>query len=179
MANTKTKAQPAEDTKVEDTEIKEKAKEKPIIAKDIDPEQYVIVRNGFQGKLIYKSKRTGEKFVWESFGDEQEIQLRELKNAKNSSKRFFTNNWFMFDENWIIDYLGVRQFYKHAIDIDNFDSIFKMPADKLKTTLENLSPGQKKGVKYRAIELISSGDIDSRRTIATIEDALGVELIEK
>ena len=179
MTNTKTKAQPAEGSKNEETAAKEKAKEKPIVVKDIDPEQYVVVRNGFQGRLIYKSKRNGEKFVWESFGDEQEMQLRELKNAKNSSKRFFTDNWFMFDENWVIDYLGVRQFYKHAIDIDDFDSIVSMPADKLKETLSNLSAGQKKSVKYRAIELISSGDIDSRKTIAAIEEALGVELIEK
>lgn len=174
MANTNTKAKTQPEDK---TETKEK--EKPIVAKDIDPEQYVVVRNGFQGRLVYKSKRTGEKFVWDGFGTEQEMQLRELKNAKNSSKRFFTDNWFMFDENWIIDYLGVRQFYKHAIKIDNFDDIFALPIDELKDTLAKLSPGQKKSVKYRALEMIANGDIDSRKTIAAIEDALGVELIEK
>lgn len=29
---------------------------KPIVPKDIDPEQYVTVRNGFQGRLVYVSK---------------------------------------------------------------------------------------------------------------------------
>ena len=32
---------------------------KPIVPKDIDPEQYVTVRNGFQGRLVYVSKHTG------------------------------------------------------------------------------------------------------------------------
>ena len=43
-------------------------KKRPMIPKDIDPNQIVTVRNGFQGRLVYKSKRTGERFVWDSFG---------------------------------------------------------------------------------------------------------------
>jgi hypothetical protein len=178
MANTSTKAK----TKASaEEEVKEEtsAKEGPIVAKDIDPEQYVTVRNGFQGKLVYKSRHTGEKFVWDRYGAEQDMQLRELKNAKSSAKRFFSDNWFMFDENWVIDYLGVRQYYKHAIDVDHFDDIFSLPANELKATIGRLSAGQKKSVKYRALELIANGDIDSRKTIAALEDALGVELIEK
>ena len=78
MANTKPKS--TADELVED----EAAAKEVISPKEIDPEQYVIVRNGFHGKLIYKSSRSGEKFVWSDFGDEQEMQLRELRNAKNS-----------------------------------------------------------------------------------------------
>lgn len=153
--------------------------QKRIVVKDIDPEQYVVVRNGFHGKLIYKSSHTGEKFLWNEFGDEQEMQLRELRNAKNSAKKFFINNWFMFTESWVIDYLGVGNFYKNAVDIENFDEIFKKPASELKCMIESMSAGQKKSLAYRATELISSGEIDSRKTIAALEDALKIELIEK
>ena len=61
---------------------------KPAI-KDIDLNQYITVRNGFQGQLVYKSKHTGEVFVWDSFGAEQDIELMELKRAKSSNKKFF------------------------------------------------------------------------------------------
>ena len=152
---------------------------KPIVPKEIDASQYVIVRNGFQGTLVYKSPRTGERFVWEHFGDEQEMELRELRNAKSSSKRFFEANWFMFDEDWIIDYLGVRQYYKHALPIDNFDSIFKKKPDELKTILSNLSQGQKRSVAYRAKELIEQKKIDSVSVISVLEDSLGIALIER
>lgn len=66
---------------------------KPVTPKDIDPSTLVVVKNGFQGKLIYKSPRTGERFAWDSFGSEQELELKELRNAKNSAKKFFMNNW--------------------------------------------------------------------------------------
>lgn len=150
-----------------------------LVLKDIDPEQYVIVRNGFQGRLVYKSKRTGEKFVWGAFGDEQEMTLRELRNAKNSYKAFFTNNYFMFDEPWVVDYLGVKQFYKNAISIDDFDEIFELPANELKQRISGLSKGQRMSVIYRARQLILDEKIDSRKTIQVLEEALGVELVER
>lgn len=157
----------------------ETAPEKKPIPKKIDPHQYITVRNGFQGKLIYVSKRTGEKFVWENFGDEQEIELIELKNAKNASKKFFINNWFVFDDSWVIDYLGVGQFYKNALRLEDFDRVFTLSPDEIRETIGKLSAGQKRSLAYRAKELIAHGGIDSMRVISALEDALGIELTEK
>lgn len=157
----------------------ETAPEKKPIPKKIDPHQYITVRNGFQGKLIYVSKRTGEKFVWENFGDEQEIELIELKNAKNASKKFFINNWFVFDDSWVIDYLGVGQFYKNALRLEDFDRVFTLSPDEIRETIGKLSAGQKRSLAYRAKELIAHGEIDSNRAIAALEESLGIELVEK
>lgn len=156
-----------------------RTKQKPLIPKDVDPTQYVTVRNGFQGRLVYKSKRTGERFVWDGFGSEQEIELRELRNAKNTYKKFFENNWFMFDEEWVIDYLGVRNFYKNAVKIEEFDDIFTKDADTIRSIVAKLSTGQKKSIAYRARQLILTGDIDSNKAITALEESLGVELVER
>lgn len=152
---------------------------KPIVPKDIDPEQYVTVRNGFQGRLVYVSKHTGERFVWDQFGAEQEMELRELKNAKNSYKKFFENNWFMFDEDWIVDYLGVQRFYRNAVRIEDFDEIFQKDAKTISEIISDMSDGQKKSVAYRARVLIADGDIDSNKAITALEESLGVELVER
>lgn len=175
MANTRAKSQAIETAGVSATP--ESAKK--IIPKDVDMNQYIVVRNGFHGRLVYKSSRTGEKYVWDGFGTEQEMELKELRNAKNTSKKFFINNWFMFEEDWVVDFLGVRQFYKNAIRIDDFDTIFTKTPAELKKTIGSMSAGQKKSVAYRAIEMIADGEIDSRKTIAALEEALGIELIEK
>lgn len=182
MANTNTRK---DTTRKTNSNIRQQQKpvemKKPIIPKDIDPTQYIAVRNGFQGQLVYKSQRTGELFTWEGFGDEQDIELRELRNMKNSNKTFFINNWFMFSEedDWVIDYLGVRQYYKNAIKIDNFDDIFTKRPAELKAIISKLSEGQKKSVAYRASELIVEHKIDSLSVITTLEETLGIELIEK
>lgn len=148
---------------------------------DIDIEQMITVRSGVNGKLIYISSRTGERFVWDEFGSEQELELRELKNAKNSSKKFFINNWFMFNEEdmWVVDYLGLGQYYKNAISIEDFDSIFDNTPDQIEAIISKLSNGQKKLASCRAKDLISSGYIDSNRVIAALENSLGVSLVER
>lgn len=166
-----------------DSTVSEAVKEpvKKAVPKDIDPNQLITVYNGFQGGLVYVSPRTKEVFKWDSFGDTQEIELRELRNAKSSSKVFFINNWFMFndDESWVIDYLGVRNFYKNALSIDHFDDIFSKSPNEIIAIVSNLSDGQKRSVSYRARQLISSGDIDSNKAIAALEEALGEELVER
>lgn len=177
---TSTKKKTAEKTDAAATEVTVKETEK-IVPKEIDLNQYIRVKNGFHGVLIYQSSRTGEVFRWDGFGSEQDIELLELRNAKNSSKSFFINNWFMFDEEfaWVIDYLGLGQYYKNAVSIEQFDEILKGTPASIKKIVHEMSEGQKRSLAYRAVELISSGDIDSRKTIAALEEELGIELIEK
>lgn len=153
---------------------------KPVV-KEIDPTQYITVLNGYQGRLTYKSSRTGEKFKWTEFGAEQEMELRELRNAKNTHKKYFEKNWFMFGDEfaWVIDYLGVGHYYKNAISIAEFDNIFQKGADELREIVSGLSDGQKKAVAFRAKTLIAEEEIDSNKVIRTLEEILGVELIEK
>ena len=152
-----------------------------VIPQEVDVHQYIPVINGFNGMLIYESSRTGEVFRWEKFGDEQDVELLELRNAKNTAKGMFTNNWFLFGEeyDWVIDYLGMRNFYRNAVDADGFDGIFSKTPAEIKKAVKELPEGQKKSLMYRASELIASGEIDSRKAIAALEEALGVDLIEK
>lgn len=182
VSKPRTRRSPAEGTSTAAerpaAEVSETTK-KPVVPKEIDPNQIITVRNGFQGRLVYKSKRTGERWSWESFGAEQDMELSELKNARNSNKKYFINNWFMFDEDWVIDYLGMRQYYKNSLNIQDFDQLFKKPVGEIEDIIFKLSEGQRKSVAYRAKQLIAEEEIDSNRVINTLEKCLGVELVER
>lgn len=158
-----------------------KAETKPSyrVRNKLEPTMVVTVRNGFQGKLIYISRKTGEKFEWEEFGYEQDMELQELKSARNASKLYFENNWFLLDDPEVIEYLGVAQYYKYALSYDNFDSLFEMSSEEIKERISKLSRGQRSSVVYRAKQLISEGVIDSMKVISALEEALAVELIER
>lgn len=153
----------------------------PLSAKNVDMTQYITVKNGFQGQLIYNSSRTGERFVWDEFGDEQDIELRELKNAKNSAKGYFENNWFMFgdDDMWVVDFLGVGKYYRNAVSIDHFDDIFSKTPSEIMGLVQKLSLGQKRSLAFRARQFIEDGKIDSLSVIDALEKALDIELTEK
>lgn len=149
-----------------------------VVKRELDPNMYITVKNGFNGTLVYKSKRTGERFVWREFGDEQDIELMELKSARNSNKAFFENNWFLFDDPDVIEWLGVTKYYKYALNSANFDKIFTKTPDEIKKTVAGLSSGQKKTMVFRAKQLIADGKIDSIRVITALEESLSVDLIE-
>lgn len=174
-ASTRT-TNPAEEPAVQEKETAER-----VIPKEVDPNQIIPVYNGFRGKLIYVSPRSGEKYEWDEFGDTQDMELRELRNAKSSAKAFYENNWFMFGEDdlWVIDYLGLRQFYKLSLSIDTFDEVFEGTPAQVKSKIEKLPNGQKRSASYRARQLIEEGRIDSLKVISALEEALGVELIER
>ena len=114
--------------------------------------------------------------MWDSFGEEQEMEIGELRNAKSSAKAFFANNWFMFDEeyDWVIDYIGVRQFYENAIRLDEFDEILTSTPDEITAKVSKMSDGQKQSLAYRARQMIADGEIDSRKAIIALENALGL-----
>ena len=154
---------------------------KTVSRKDVDLDQLIPVLNGFQGRLLYRSPRTNELLVWPEFGDEQMMELKELRNAKNTWKVFFANNWFMFDDEhqWVVDYLGVRQYYKNALGIDNFDDLFSKSPEEITEIISGLSDGQKKSVVQRARTLVAEDAIDSNRAITALEESLGIELKER
>lgn len=154
---------------------------KTVPRRDVDLDQLIPVLNGFQGRLLYRSPRTNELLIWPEFGDEQMMELKELRNAKNTWKVFFANNWFMFDEEhqWVIDYLGVRQYYKNALGIDNFDDLFSKSPEEITEIISGLSDGQKKSVIQRARTLVAEDAIDSNRAITALEESLGIELKER
>lgn len=177
MANTTKKTTPI----IAESTANINSDERPVIPKEIDPNQIIIVLNGFQGKLVYESPRTHELYRWDAFGDEQEMELRELRNAKSSAKKFFLNNWFMFrdEDAWVIDYLGLNQYYKNAINLDDFDELFTKPASEIEKVVSKLSAGQKKSVAYRARQMVLDGEIDSNKAISALEKSLGVDLVER
>ena len=181
---TETPEAPVSEAKV--TEVAVPDKEPAVVAdknirvpKAFDANQIVVVRNGFQGKLVYKSKKTGEKYIWDEFNAEQDMEISELKSARSASKKYFINNWFMFDDPEIIDYLGVTQYYKFALTIKEFDKLFDKSADEITNIVRMLSDGQRNSVIYRAKQLIADGVIDSNKKISALEDCLGVELVER
>lgn len=188
--NTASAKTPARTKNVEETdpavatvtaEVTASSEEKPSykVKKDLNPNMMVTVKNGFNGTLVYKSKRTGEVFVWDSFGSEQEMELQDLKSAKNTYKAFFINNWFLFDDPEIIEWLGMSQYYKHALNTESFKELFASTPEEIKKTVAKLSDGQKKSAAFRAKQLIQNGEIDSIKVINALEESLCVDLIER
>ena len=152
---------------------------KPRVRKSLDPNMYVPVRNGFHGRLVFKDKVTGEEYEWSDFGDEIDLTLNTLQKARSGQRRFFSDNWFLIDDPDVIEYLNVGQYYKNALNFEEFDTIFELPKDELIARVATLSDGQKRGVGFAAKQKIEAGELSDLNVIKALEGMLKVELIEK
>lgn len=147
------------------------------IRKNLDHNMYVTVRNGFHGTLVYKDRNTGEQYNWSYFGDEAELTLGTLLNARSSQRRFFEENWWLIDDPDIIEYLGVGKYYKNALTYDEFEDLFSLSIDEIREKIEGLSEGQKRGVVFMAREQIESGELSDLNIVKMLEEVLNTELI--
>ena len=162
------------------TDIIVDAKVKAIKTKvELPLNMEVDVINGFHGRLTYVGKQSGITVDWEGFGDVQSIELKEIKSAFASQKKFFKENWWLFDDPDVIEFLRAEEFYKNALNSENFDDIFKMKPEEIEQIISGMTKGQKRSLGYRAIELINSGELDSRKTIDVLQKFIGFEIIEE
>lgn len=166
------------------TTVKTEEKATPIVVKNekpkLDLNMLVPCANGTHGKLIYISKRQlGYEIIWDEFGQIEYIELQELLSMRNSAKKFFTHNWLLIDDIEVLKFLGVEKFYENALNLDNFDDIFKMKPEDVYIKVSKMTDGMKRSVAYRAKELIETGELDSRKVIEKLEAAVGFDLIER
>lgn len=150
------------------------------IPDSVDPNDIVMVRNGFNGRLVYISPRTQERYSWDEYGDEVEMEVRELRAAKGSQKAFFENNWFMFDDeySWVIPYLGVTKYYESAVTIENLQGILNASPSEIQNVCDRLNSGQRESFILMVREKYHNGEIDSLKTINALEAGLGIKLTE-
>lgn len=162
----------------QNTQAEEK-KQYKVKTRKLEPHTLIEVRNGFNGMLVYVSSRTGERFIWDSFGAVLDMELQDLRAAKNAHKGYFENNWFMIDDHEVLVNLGVERYYRNSLSLEEFDEIFKLPPQEIIEKIKSVPDGQKPSLTYRAKQLIEEGVIDSIKTINALEKSLGVELIER
>lgn len=176
MREAKKKAE--EDKLAEQAKQNETLKTEKRVKVEPDPHELIPVKNGFHGRLTYKSRRDGTEVVWAEYGDEEFLEYQELKSARSSQKKFYTENW------WIIDYeylevLGVLKFYENAINEESIDSLKNKSPDKIKEIVSKMSNGQKKSLSYKVIEMIKTGELDSVKTINALKESLNLNQIEE
>lgn len=152
------------------------ASKKIQVREKIDDNELITVKNATQGTLIYKDSDDCE-IVWEDFGEEKELTMRELFIMKKKNILFFKENWIEVNA-IVLNALGVSSFYTNAISIDEYEELFNLEAEQLKERIEKLPKSIKDSIGLRAIKLINDGVLDSMKKIKVLEDVLGYSLIE-
>lgn len=153
--------------------------EKPVVRqkrKEIDRNELIACRSTTNGRLIYRSPRSNEKFTWSEFGSVEYIEMGELLTMKSSYPKFLNDVQLVIDDEEAAEYLGLNKIYDEMLQVDDLDSLFDKTNDELAVILPKLPNGLKKAVSSRARALVEEDALDSISKIKLIEQELGVDL---
>lgn len=160
----------------------------PAPAKKTIPDSAMInVKSNVFGKLIFVSKRTGERVEWENCGEIQQVPLSLLRTMKQECIKFFQDQWVILtgfaDENEdtfraadIYEQLYVAQYYKNLVDPSDYASICSMTVDEINEKVPLMSDGARANLVVALNTYIEKGVLDSMKVIKAFEQALGCEL---
>lgn len=133
------------------------------------------------GGAFYSSKRTlGYAVEWEDIGSVEYMELGELSSMRNTDRRFFEDNWIVFDDteeytaSQLYDFLKVSKYYKNVLTSENIDEVFTYSKDKLIKTLSVLSRGMKQTIAARAKQKLDENTLD-KNIIDILESSLGIQ----
>lgn len=135
---------------------------------------YGTVQSLVEGDLIALDSN-GYEIIWNGYGDEQELTLKDVKHIKRKSKRFFDECWIRIPEEWE-KVLRIEGYLDSDIDLDRIDNFFNMEPEKFNTMFTKASNGVRRIVIDKAVEKIYKSELDSRRIINIIQKESKVDL---
>lgn len=145
--------------------------------KGYDIHMEVAVKNNFFGRLIYKSKTSGNEVMWNNYGDVNYLTIDELITMRNTQNSFFKNNWVIIDEGDetvdILKFLQVYRYYENTFKCSAEDLVKDTPT-MIKKKISLVPKEARNNLVVSIQNLIENGEIDSIKKIKAFEDALGV-----
>lgn len=95
------------------------------------------------GRVIYKSKKTGETFKWLETGDDQYFTVQDVLDMDNQSHKFLRTPWLLIDDEEVVEAMGLTQMYSYINRLDDIDAFLASPLDEIEEVCKNLSKGYK------------------------------------
>ena len=164
---------PQEQPKQEVAQPKPKATKATLFQ---DRNRQVIVRSCVDGRVIYKSKRSGMTWKWLEKGAYEVLTVEELLNMESQSHKFLHSPWLMVDDEDIIEAFNLAELYDLVAKVEDIDSFINMSLGEQKQIYNKLPKASQNQVYNHICFKVDSGEIDSRAKIRELEDLVGREL---
>lgn len=145
--------------------------------KVFEPSDGITCRSVTHGILFVDGLKTSMKYTFTDYGDETDIEYRDLVAlVRARNKAVYNPRFIIMDEDFIAEYPTLGKFYKDHFATKNIKEILDMPDRQMKEAISKLPKGAVESLKSMAVSQIVSGEIDSIRKIKALDEAFGTDL---
>ena len=142
-----------------------------------DQSDGVLCASITQGILNVEGTRTRMIYRFADYGDETEIEYRDLvAMIRSKDKAVFEPRFVVVDEDFIAEYPALKKFYDNEFSLQNIKEILTLPDNQMVEEIKKLPTGALNSLKSIAAEQVFTGEIDSVRKIKTLDSVFGTDL---
>ena len=130
-----------------------------------------------QGILNVVGVKTGMIYRFADYGDETEIEYRDLVGMiRSKDKAIFEPRFVVVDEDFVAEYPAIKKFYDDEFSLQNIKSILTLPENQMIEEIKKLPTGALNSLKSIAAEQVFTGEIDSVKKIKALDSVFGTDL---
>ncbi len=137
----------------------------------------IPVRSYVDGRVIYKSKKTGVTYKWLEKGAYEILTIDEILNMESQSHKFLHSPWLVVDDEEVIEAFNLTDLYQSLEKVEDIDSFISLPCKEQQEIYDNLPKSVQKQVYNHIYNKVDSGEIDSRAKIKQLEELVKIELV--
>ncbi len=159
---------PAEPVKEE----KKAKKKKTFISTD-----GILCKSVTPGALYVEGQKSGMTYTFANYGDETEIEYRDLKAmVMTQNVRMFTPNFIVEDEDFVEEVPQLKQFYEKKFTVKDLRKILYLPVEEMLEEIKKLPTGAQDSLRSLASTEVSNGRLVSIRKIKALDNLWGTQL---
>ena len=128
------------------------------------------------GQLFVEGPKTGMTYTFADYGDETEIEYRDLTAlVMTKSVSVFGPRFVIKDEDFVAEMPQLEAFYAKQFSVKDLRKILTMPVEGMIKTIKELPKGAQDNLKIIAATAVENGSLDSIRKIKALDELWGTQ----
>lgn len=158
--------------------IKEETENTPVPEKRVfAQDEGITCRSVTVGDLWYDGPKSHITYNWVDYGDENEVEYRDLAaSVRSRSKYIFGPHFVIDDEDFIEEFPQLKKFYEEQYTVDDLMGVLKLNVADMVATIETLPQSAVNSLKSIASTQVANGQLDSVKKIKALDEVFGTEL---
>lgn len=165
------------------TETKEEkitpVKETPVekSKKTFKQSEGVLCRSVVNGKIYMTGARSSMPYQWADYGDEVEVEYRDLVAAVREKNGYVMNPWIIImDDDFIAEFPFLADIYANQYDSNELGDILNLSIPQMEEEIRKLPTNVKNTLKGIAATWVNSGRLDSVKKIKALDEIFDTNL---
>ena len=137
----------------------------------------IMCRSVIDGGLFLEGSKSKQLYQWNDYGDESEVEYRDLVAELRARTSFLFAPWFIVeDEDFIAEFPQLKQFYSQYLSAKDLRDILELPVNQMARKIEELPGSAKETLRGIAAAMVQSGAIDSISKVKKLDEIFETEM---